>query len=235
MVFFLLPGWDNIIKSKKNVRSKDNFSIGNVVADSNDKIFVIDDINSHTYKIPKSNVESYNGSEVFLNITNKDLKRLDTDLTKSGQSKENYSKGDLFTDLFIKGLDCMDGTIKIAFQNEDSIRIESVDNEIKLDIIDPSIFEISVDVIKDSKTSVKNNITDFFKYIQEAREFTHKLSENNLTISILYKGKNIFTLGKDANPTLSKLLTRSDDIQINSIRKSIKLATEISKEEEKEK
>lgn len=230
-----MPDWDNIIKSKKNVRSKDNFSIGNVVADSNDNIFVIDDINNHTYKIPKTYVESYNGSEVFLNITNKDLKRLDTVLSKSGKSKENYSKGNLFTDLFIKGLGCMDGTIKIAFQNEDSIRIESRDNEIKLTIIDPSIFEIPVDAIKDSKTSVKTDIIDFFKYIQEAREFSHKLSENDLTISILYKDKNIFTLGKNANPTFSKLITRSDDIQINSIRKSIKLASDIRQEEGKEK
>lgn len=186
-----MPDWDNIIKSKKNVRSKDNFSIGNVVADSNDNIFVIDEINNDTYKIPKTNVESYNGSEVFLNITNNDLKRLNTDLTKTGKSKGNNTKGDLFTDLLIKGLGCIDGTIRIAFQNQDSIRIESVDNEIKLDIIDPSIFEIPVDVIKDSKTSVKNDITDFFKYIKDAREFTHKLSENDLTISILYKGKNL--------------------------------------------
>jgi hypothetical protein len=27
---FLLPDWDNILKSTKNVRSKDNISLGNV-------------------------------------------------------------------------------------------------------------------------------------------------------------------------------------------------------------
>lgn len=111
------------------------------------------------------------------------------------------------------------------------MRIESINNQVQLDIICPSIFEIPVETIRDSKTSVKNDIFDFFKYIKDAREFTHKLLENDLTISIMYKGKNIFTLGKDANPILSKLITGSDDIQINSIRKSIHLATDISQEE----
>ena len=41
-------------------------------------------------------------------------------------------------------------------------------------------------------------------------------------------------MGKNANPTFIKLITRSDDIQIDSVRKSIKLATDINKEEEKE-
>lgn len=58
----------------------------------------------------------------------------------------------------------------------------------------------------------------------EAKEFSHKFSENELTVSILNKGKN-------ANPSLSKLITRSDDIQINSLRKSLNLATDINKEE----
>jgi hypothetical protein len=44
--------------------------------------------------------------------------------------------------------------------------------------------------------------------------------------------ENAITLGKNANPSFSKLITRSDDIQINSVRKSIKLASDINKDEE---
>ena len=88
----------------------------------------------------------------------------------------------------------MSGTIKIAIQNNDSLRIESTNKEIKLDIINPLIFEIPVETLKNNKTTLKDNkITDNFKYVQEAKEFTQKLSENELTISILNKGENAIT------------------------------------------
>jgi hypothetical protein len=120
----------------------------------------------------------------------------------------------------------MSGTIKIAIKNNDSLRIEAEDKNIKLHLIDPSIFDIPLDTVKDNKF-------DFLNYIKEAKEFAHKLSENELTLFILNKNdENAITLGKNANPSFSKLITRSDDIQINSVRKSIKLASDINKDEE---
>jgi hypothetical protein len=218
-----LPDWDNIVKSKKNVRSKDNIPIGNVIANYKDHILVIDDVNNHTYKIPKSDVENYNGSELFLSISHKDLKILDENLYKSNEPK---SLNDVFTDILVKGLSYMSGTIKIAFKNNDSLRIETSDKNIKLHIMDPSIFDIPFQTVKDNKF-------DFLKYMKEAKEFAHKLSENELTLFIMNKNENAVTLGKNANPSFSKLITRSDDIQIDSIRKSIKLASDINKDEEK--
>jgi hypothetical protein len=221
-----LPDWDNIVKSKKNVRSKDNTPIGNVIANYKDHILVIDDINSHTYKIPKSYIEKYDGSELYLSINHQDLKILDEDFHKSNDPK---SINDVFMDVFVKGLSYMSGTIKIAIKNNDSLRIESEDKNIKLHIMDPSIFDIPLETVKDNKF-------DFLKYIKEAKEFAHKLSENELTLFILNKNdENAITLGKNANPSFSKLITRSDDIQINSVRKSIKLASDINKDEDEEK
>jgi len=219
-----LPDWDNIVKSKKNVRSKDNNPIGNVIANYKDHILVIDDINSHTYKIPKSYIEKYDGSELYLSINHQDLKILNEDFHKFNEPK---SINDVFMDVFVKGLSYMSGTIKIAIKNNDSLRIESKDKNIKLHLLDPSIFDIPLETVKDNKF-------DFLKYIKEAKEFAHKLSENELTLFILNKNdENAITLGKNANPSFSKLITRSDDIQINSVRKSIKLASDINKDEEK--
>ncbi len=131
----------------------------------------------------------------------------------------------MFMDIFIKGLSFMSGTVKIAIQDHDSLIIESADKKIKLHVIDPSFFEIPLEVIKDNK------MTNFLKYIKEAKEFAHKLTENGLTVFILNKDESALTLGKDASPSFSKLITRSDDIQIDSIRKSMKLATDIKEED----
>jgi hypothetical protein len=146
------------------------------------------------------------------------------------ESKKSNSFNDMFMDILLKGLKYMSGTIRIAIQNNDSLRIESANKQIKLHIIDPSIFEIPLEMHKETKKD--NKITDFFKHIKEAKEFAHKLSENELTVSILNKDENAITLGKDAHPSFSKLITRSDDIQIDSVRKSIKLATDINKDED---
>ena len=215
--------WDNIIKSKKNVLTKDNISIGNVAANYDNYILVIGGvINKHRYKIPKSSIESYDGSEIILNIKHQDLKIFTEDFYKNNPSKSIES---MFMDIFIKGLSFMNGTVKIASQDRDSLIIESVDKKIKLHVIDPSFFEIPLEVIKDKK------MTNFLKYIKEAKEFAHKLTENGLTVFILNKDENAITLGKDASPSFSKLITRSDDIQIDSIRKSMKLATDIKEED----
>jgi hypothetical protein len=145
----------------------------------------------------------------------------------------SQSIGDIFMDILVKGLSYMNGTIKIAINNNDSLKIESADKNIKLDITDPSFFESAIETLKDNKANLKDNkITDFFKYIKEAKEFAHKLSENELTVSILNRGENAITLGKNASPSFSKLITRSSDIQIDSVRKSIKLASDIDKEDE---
>jgi hypothetical protein len=215
--------WDNIIKSKKNVLTKDNISIGNVAANYDNYILVIDGvINKHRYKISKSSIESYNGSEIRLNINHQNLKTITEDFYKTDQSKSIES---MFIDILIKGLSFMSGTVKIAIQDHDSLIIESADKKIKLHVIDPSFFEIPLEVIKDNK------MTNFLKYVKEAKEFAHKLTENGLTVFILNKDDNAITLGKNASPSFSKLITRSDDIQIDSIRKSMKLATDIKEED----
>jgi hypothetical protein len=218
-----LTDWDNIIKSKKNVRTKDNISVGNVVANYENYILVIEGaINKRTYKIPKSSIESYNGSEIILNINHQDLKTFIEDFHKTNQlnSIEN-----MFMDILVKGLGLMSGTIKIAIHDKESLRIESADKKINLNVIDPSIFEIPLESIK------HNMITDFLKYLKEAKVFAHKLTENGVTLFILNKNENAITLGKDASPSFSKLITRSDDIQIDSIRKSMKLADDIKDED----
>jgi hypothetical protein len=215
--------WDNIIKSKKNVLTKDNISIGNVAANYDNYILVIDGvINKHRYKISKSSIESYNGSEIRLNINHQNLKTFTEDFYKTNQSNSLES---MFMDILIKGLSFMSGTVKVAIQDHDSLIIESADKKIKLHVIDPSFFEIPIEVIKDNK------MTNFLKYVKEAKEFAHKLTENGLTVFILNKDDNAITLGKDASPSFSKLITRSDDIQIDSIRKSMKLATDIKEED----
>ncbi len=57
--------WERVIH--KNVRSKDWNDIGNVIYESGDTFTVMQGV-SREYDIPKSAVEAFDGSELYLSI-----------------------------------------------------------------------------------------------------------------------------------------------------------------------
>jgi hypothetical protein len=63
----IIQDWDSIVH--KGVRSKEMQAIGSVTAVSPTSIIVTSDGAKDEYNIPKEEVESYNGSEVFLKPT----------------------------------------------------------------------------------------------------------------------------------------------------------------------
>ena len=65
--------WDRIVH--KNARSKDEQDAGNVDAVDADSIVVITEGARKEYKLPKSQVEGYNGAEVFLKSTIAELQK----------------------------------------------------------------------------------------------------------------------------------------------------------------
>jgi hypothetical protein len=61
--------WKEITKSNKGVRTNDQQTCGNVIAEEGDSIIISDGvINMHEFMVPKSKVDYYDGSEVFLNV-----------------------------------------------------------------------------------------------------------------------------------------------------------------------
>jgi hypothetical protein len=65
--------WDSIIH--KNVRSNDGQDAGNVDAIQGDTVVITSEGDREEYNLPKSQVEGYNGAEVFLKITFGELKK----------------------------------------------------------------------------------------------------------------------------------------------------------------
>jgi hypothetical protein len=118
------------------------------------------------------------------------------------------------------------GAIDIDMEGKAALRFEvdKVQERINIDFIHPDVLQLA-----ESETEDRIGLFDKLK---TAREFSHKLTDNGLTLSFLRKGKEAITLGKDAHPTLSKLITRSDDIQIDSVRESIKLGRDLKNKEE---
>ncbi|MGH9951509.1 MAG: hypothetical protein ACRD5J_07795 [Nitrososphaeraceae archaeon] len=57
------------------MRSSDNDDMGNIISIDKDSLFLM--TGRHVFKIPKSFVQGFNGSEVLLNVPSSDVLRLE--------------------------------------------------------------------------------------------------------------------------------------------------------------
>jgi len=114
------------------------------------------------------------------------------------------------------------GKIKVQLDNKPGLSLDFRQDEVLIDVQDAKIFNIS-----------EEDQDDFgmFEKIKAVKKVAQVLDNHNLTISILRKGKKAVSLGKDASPTLSRVLTGSDDIQIDSVRQAAKLGKDMKKVE----
>ena len=108
-----------------------------------------------------------------------------------------------------------EGVLAISFENKPAVKIAISDGALAVDLLEPTIFRIAEDD------------TGLFDKLKTASEFGRKLSDNGVTLSFLRKGKEAVRLGKEARPTFSKMVTRSDDIQLNSAREFAKLKEDL--------
>lgn len=120
------------------------------------------------------------------------------------------------------------GCIRLEFANKPAAEIsiysndnfsKSSEKKIKVDLLEPGLFKLQDDDLS------------LFDKLRTATEFAQKLTDNMLTLSLLRKGKEAITLGEEAHPSFSRLITRSDDIQLNSLKESSKLRKDFKDED----
>jgi hypothetical protein len=110
------------------------------------------------------------------------------------------------------------GKLSILVKDSPAISISLDSNNIQLDIHDPYIFD---------DLAIEKTDAGLFDKLRTARKFGEILNSNGLSLSVLRKGKKAFTLGRDATPTFSSILTGSDDIHIDSVTQAAKLGKDI--------
>jgi hypothetical protein len=69
----IIQNWDRLVL--KGVRSTGNGDMGNIIAIDKDSLFLM--TGRHVFKIPKSFVQGYNGSEVSLNVAAQEVLELE--------------------------------------------------------------------------------------------------------------------------------------------------------------
>jgi hypothetical protein len=133
-----------------------------------------------------------------------------------GKKHLHIDEYDQLSDLIVRTLySAKSGNVTVAFGDEPAAKISMKDRTINVNIVHPDIFR------------VRQDGTGLMDKLKTASEFGRKLSDNDLTIAFLRDGKEAIRLGKAARPTLSKVITRSNDVQLTSVGTFAKLKRDL--------
>ena len=141
-----------------------------------------------------------------------------------GRKHLHVSESDQIIDSLFKIMSSVSsGSIKLEVANQPAMKIEINTNDDQVDGDDNNRTVVRLDLLEPTFFSVPDDQTGLFDKLRTAAEFAQKLTDNGITSSLLRKGKEAITLGEEARPSLSRIITKSNDIQVNSIKESAKL------------
>lgn len=141
-----------------------------------------------------------------------------------GRKHLHVSESDQIIDSLFKIMSSVSsGSIKLEVANQPGMKIEINTNDDQVDGDDNNRTVVRLDLLEPTFFSVPDDQTGLFDKLRTAAEFAQKLTDNGITFSLLRKGKEAITLGEEARPSLSRIITKSNDIQVNSIKESAKL------------
>jgi hypothetical protein len=112
------------------------------------------------------------------------------------------------------------GKLSIKLKDKTAIEFNFGGDTVTVDIVEPKILGMADQLERHGGLLEK---------IRTARRVSEILNDEGLSISILRKGKKALSIGRNATPSISSLITRSDDIQIDSITQVAKLGSDIKK------
>ncbi len=113
------------------------------------------------------------------------------------------------------------GSITVKTNDTPAFSLEFKGDKVLLDITDASFFNFGEE----------SDDIGLFSKLKTAKKLAQVLTDNHRTLSILRKGKEALSLGYETHPMLSRLITGSDDIQIDSVKEIAKLKHDVDKDD----
>jgi hypothetical protein len=107
------------------------------------------------------------------------------------------------------------GEVTLSTGDVEALQIKAEDNKIELCVADKEFLK---DVMGSagSGASIRSRLA-------QLRDIAGELKEEGLTVTLSFKGDRLVTIGVEAKPTLSRLVTGTDAVEINNLRKLLEL------------
>lgn len=107
------------------------------------------------------------------------------------------------------------GEVHLSANDVELLQLTVETNRIDLNIVDNRFLK---SVLRDSRGT-----KSFRELLKQLRNVAEELKSERVTVTISYKGVTVLTLGSDARPKFSQLITGSTEIEINNLRKLIQM------------
>jgi hypothetical protein len=108
------------------------------------------------------------------------------------------------------------GEVTLFTGEEEALQVKAEDNKIKLSIA-------SKEFMKDVVDSAGGGASIRSKLAQ-LRDIAGELKDEGLTLTLSYRGDILVTIGSEAKPKFSRLITRTDAVEIKNLRKLLELS-----------
>jgi uncharacterized lipoprotein YehR (DUF1307 family) len=107
------------------------------------------------------------------------------------------------------------GEVTLFTDDAKALQIKAEDNKIDLNAIDKEFLK---DVVGSagSGASIRSKLA-------QLKSIAGELKDEGLTVTLSYKGDRLLTIGSEAKPKFSRLVTRTDAVEINNLRKLLEL------------
>jgi len=108
------------------------------------------------------------------------------------------------------------GEVTLFTGDEEALQVKAEDNKIELSIA-------SKEFLKDVVDSAGGGASIRSKLAQ-IKDIAVELKDEGLTITLSYQGDRLVTIGAEAKSKFSRLVTRTDAVEINNLRKLLALS-----------
>jgi hypothetical protein len=107
------------------------------------------------------------------------------------------------------------GEVTLFTDNKEAFQLRAQNDKIQLNAVNKEFLKTAIGSMG-TRRSMMASLT-------QLKAIAAELKNEGLTVAISYKGELILTVGSEANPKFSGIVTGTDAIEINSLRKLIEL------------
>jgi len=107
------------------------------------------------------------------------------------------------------------GEVTLFTDDKEALHLKAGNKKIDLDVVDKKFVKDVVGSLG-GRTSIRGRLS-------QIKSIAEELRNEELTVTVSYKGNRVVTVGAKAKPKISRVLTGTNAIEINSLRKLIEL------------
>ena len=108
------------------------------------------------------------------------------------------------------------GAVTVSAGDVKTLQLRVENKKIDLNIVDKEVLKKALE-----GGTKRSSLLDMLGLLKNA---ANELKTEGYTITISYQGKTVITLGSEASSSFSRLVTRTDAVEINNLRRLLQMA-----------